>query len=224
MGAWGVGPFASDGALDWLGSEIQDPIAGVIKKTLEHFLDRKKKPLKVMVGVWKAPKRVSVRKILKGRSARDKASYKIVKMMGRHREHDLAEVAAGLLDEFTPYIKNERKLAKLKANRRGRLRLLSPREKLPVHLYLHWMAEELHLYTLAVAAIREIINDEAYISCWTDPAGKRVALHDLALSLESKVQYERVKKPLSSRTRSYRARMKKRGIKLRRPRRKLAFG
>ena len=27
MGAWGVKPFASDGALDWLGSSITTPMA-----------------------------------------------------------------------------------------------------------------------------------------------------------------------------------------------------
>jgi len=228
MGAWGEGPFASDGALDWLGSQIQDPIAGVIKKALEHFLARKKKMLTVMVGIPRAPKR-PVKKDKSGRIIRQKASYKTVKMMGRHREHDVAEAAAGLLDEFTPYQKRRLPVASLAKRRawnpNASLLLSPPRAKMPVHLHLHYMAEELHLYTLAVAALREIINDDAYICCWNDPAGKRVALHDLALSLESKVQYEREKKPLSSsRMRSYRARMKKMGITLRKRRRKQAFG
>lgn len=220
MGACGEGPFASDGALDWVAGEICWPLAGVIKRELEGFLDRKLRKRRMMV--WEPAPAGTPVKIVRGRKLRGGRS-RIEYMMGRGRGHDTAEAAIGLLDELTPYQKNPKKPRRAK-KRSGRFPVIMPthRMKVPVHLGLHYEAEELHLYSLAVQVLREIINDSAYISCWKDPAGKRVVLHDLALAFEAKVQYERVKRPLAPRMRSYLARMK--CIKLRRPRRKLSFG
>lgn len=219
MGAWGEGPFSSDSALDWLAGAITQPIAGVIKRELEGFLDRKITKRRMMI--WEPPPPGTKPRTVRGRKLRG-GRTRIEYMMGRGRGHEAAEAAVGLLDELTPYRKKPITAGTKKHP--VMFREETPRTKLPIHVNLHYEAEELHLYSLAVRVLREIINDSAYISCWNDPAGKRVALHDLALGLEAKQKYERVERPLTSRERAIRARLRKRGVKVRKRKLHLNFG
>ncbi len=228
MGAWGVGPFASDGALDWLGSSIEDPIIEKIRETLEHFLHRKMQEQSVLMRDDHA-RVMFLRK--KRRSKRLKIEpSREVKMVGRGRGHDEAEAAAALLDELTPYgtrwklfnyVKWAAKQKKLpKRRKRGSFvhlnlgmeecgtkadiwkhgrspgvlpdgcRLILDRSDSKARLSLNYTSEHTKLYSLAVRVVREIMEDDAYLSSWDNGSEKRAALRTLVNSLDRKALTE----------------------------------
>lgn len=94
MGAWGYGAFHNDGALDWIGDKVEDPIASEIRKALMGFLKRKM-TLRSVYTSGEPPKKV--------------------KLKGRGRGHDIAEAAVGLLDLLTPLTKQGKKTKKAPA-------------------------------------------------------------------------------------------------------------
>lgn len=123
MGAWGEGPFDSDGGHDWLDIDIHKPIADKIKVAFENFLRQKvrKIPMRVVDPAKKKEYAVFMaRGRRKGRlrgfvpyKSRDRGLEKwrkqwssfhtTITMLGRRWMHDVTEAAAGLLNELTPY-------------------------------------------------------------------------------------------------------------------------
>lgn len=229
MGAWGVGPFASDGALDWLGSSIEDPIAEKIQATLERFLRLKARERSVFMRNDHARVMIHRRKRRPKRIGME--SSREVKMLGRVGHHDQAEAAAALLDELTPYgarwklfnyvkwaakMKKSLKGRKKKGSRfyfnvgmgdrgtkadmwkRGRCprvlpdgcRLVLDRSDSKARLSLNYEGEHTGLYSLAARAVREIMEDDAYLSSWRNGSEKRAALRVLVNSLERKALTE----------------------------------
>ena len=134
MGAWGEGPFDSDGGHDWLDIDIHQPIANKIKLAFENFLRQKvrKIPLRVVDPAKKKGYAVFMaRGRRKGRlrgfvpyPSRDRglekwrkqwsSFYTTVTMPGRRWMHDVTEAAAGLLNELTPYKNVYERLTKRK--------------------------------------------------------------------------------------------------------------
>ena len=225
MGAWGEGPFASDGGLDWLGEAVHRPIATSIKDALENFLRQKvrKIPMRALdpakmrdYKAWRKrgrkagrlttfiPYKTRDRGLEKWRKEWSSFHMTVVKP-GRRYMHDVAEAAAGLLDELTPYKKSyqrfvARKVGKMTACRvfrgvkkseKGARRMAA---SLPVHIDIHYEAERGLLYSLAAKCIREILADEAYLSSWRSVEMKRKSLDALAKALESKMENERAEK------------------------------
>lgn len=256
MGAWGVKPFASDGALDWLGSQVTSPLAKTIKETLERFLGYKKKERPVYL--W--DERLRVNKGRKGKRFSKAAmkelrkSQRKVTMMGRPSSHDEAEAAAALLDECTLYgtrwrlfdystwPERVKKARKRKGNgstlfcnpivgdrqaapkwKSGKPPAVLPdgqrlifdfsREKKRIRL--NYEAEHMELYSLAARAVREIMDDDAYLSSWRNGSEKRAALRVLVDSLELKAMTEvhsterKIADSLSFRRPSWRRRVSK---------------
>ncbi len=264
MGAWGVKPFASDEALDWLGSRVTDPMAQEIKETLERFLGYTKKERSVRVMDGSA--RVTIHKQKKTRFTRKVAaalrkSRREVKMVGRPSSHGQVEAAAALLDESTSYGSRWRlfnyvkwgedlKKAQKKQELRGRLyysnpglrrstppawnkgtpptalpadhRLIFESSKDNTRLRLDYRAEHAELYSLAARALREVMDDDAYLSSWRNGSEKRAALRPLLESLERKALTEvhaaekKIAESLSFRRR-LKAQSKKRAKKARKP-------
>jgi len=194
MGAWGYRAFQSDGALDWIGSRIEDPIALTIRKELRDFLDRPVRPRtiwRMVPGPWV--------KRGKGKIQESKPAGKKLILPGRKKGHDVAEAAAGLLDNLTPLHREHRKRV---AEEKG---LLSPSPFTPtgVQIDLHYKADRWKLYSLAIRALREIVKDRAYIVCWTNPQAKQQELSRLIASLEAKLPYEHGRRPISRRERAH---------------------
>ncbi len=264
MGAWGVKPFASDEALDWLGSRVTDPMAKEIQETLERFLGYTKKERSVHLMDGSA--RVTIYKPKKPRFTRAavadlRKSRREVKMVGRPSSHGQVEAAAALLDESTSYGSRWRlfnyvkwgedlKKAQKKQGPRGRLyysnqglrrstqpvwnkgkpptalpadhRLIFESSKDKIRLRLDYRAEHTELYSLAARAIREVMDDDAYLSSWRNGSEKRAALRPLLESLERKALTEvhatekKIAESLSFR-RLMKARRKKRTQKARKP-------
>lgn len=162
MGAWGYGPWGNDSALDWIGGEIESPIAGVIEKTLKKFLKQK----------FDRPARKTVPK---GRRR--------LPPTGRPGGHEKAIAACALLNELTPY-QRANKAEKRSWPRWGRLK--------GTRLSINHEAEGMHLFSLAVPVLKEILRDP-YIENWRDPSLAKKSVKKLLWSLERKVAFEREK-------------------------------
>src|SRR3954466_15522721 len=44
MGAWGEDPMANDTALDWMGAQVEAPLAAAIQDTFQGYLEGRRKP------------------------------------------------------------------------------------------------------------------------------------------------------------------------------------
>lgn len=242
MGAWGEGPFSSDGGLDWIGEAVHGPLAAAIKIALENFLRQrvrkipmrvvdpsKKKEYAVFMGRRRrrgvgstsfVPYKSRNRGLEKWRK-KWSSFYMTVTMPGRQWMHDVAEAAAGLLDELTPYKKSYQRFVARKVGKMTACRIFRGVKKsekgarrmaasLPVHIDIHYEAERGQLYTLAAKCIREILADEAYLSSWRSVEMKRKSLDTLAKALEAKIENERAEKAFHATFKGWARRKKRR--------------
>lgn len=179
MGAWGYGPFCNDEALDWVDG-ISREIARTIRRTLLGFLKQK----------HRRQRRFKVR-----------PGTRVLPPLGYPGGHHEAIGAAALLDELTPYRKAD-KPARSGAFRKGAI--LSGKVE-GTTLSLHWEAESLHLYSLAVRAIEAILkNDLGWIDQWDAPGSIRTMLVGLCQQLAQKIPRERPARPKGEQGRGWR--------------------
>lgn len=260
MGSWGYRPFDSDGAQDWLGP-IERNIVDEIRRTLAAFLKQKVRPIPYEVldetkkadyyswlkkngigrrrrGLRSRPRRRLIH-LMKWQEQRAQF-FKTVKALGRSNGHDVAEAAAALLDELTPYVpRGWERWVPFKTGRRGkgcygmrRVPKAKPHDpgaqqkwgSLPVHLQVNYQAERLGLYSLAAITMRELLADEQWVASWRDPVTKCRALQELLAKLDAKcVNEDAPHLPRSSRGRRLR-RMHKRATWVRRMKREFKNG